>query len=186
MNRNTKIFASTVIAIIALFLLTLVFSQKLFGQESRAANCSKFVYHVGQEDGERIREIITTMGKTGTVGLLFKRSHLKKLGNEVDKRVPPLEFLAFIFSDRELSNYMAKIQKSGFKYNGFLEGLQKNLITLNNSGCLMIKADGFAKYLGIDPAKTKQLLGSGVNKAKKNDNKAFKDFVNYLIAEKGS
>lgn len=184
MKRNTKIFVYTVLAVIFLSLISLGFKEGVFGQERYDGKCNKFIFAVDAEDGKKIREIISTMANTSTFGLLFKKSHLKKLGNAVDKHVPPFEFLAYIFSDPDLAKSMARIQKSSFKYNGFLEGLQKNLMIVEGNGCMSIKADGFSKFLGLDPRKTKLFLAGGVTKAQKGNNKAFRSFVDYLIEEK--
>jgi len=186
MKRNKKIYIYTFITLILIFFASFLFTESAEIKEViTTSKCEKFSPKISSKDGERIEEIISTMANTSTLGLAFKSKHLRRLGDEVDKKVPPLEFLAYIFSHPQLAEYMARIQTSGFKYNGFVEGLQGNLMKLHKQGCLEEQGKEFAKYLNLDAKKIVSLLQKGAEKAiKNNDKRAFKDLVTYLITEK--
>jgi len=123
--------------------------------------------------------------KTSLIGLAFKSSHLHEVGHVLDEHVPPFEFLGYIFSHPKLVKAMTEVKMSNSKYNGFVEGLRKNMLKEYESSCFFYRAKGFAKYLNLDEEKTIAILKECVERAKtKNDKRAFKPFVNYLIAEK--
>ncbi|MBS0584751.1 MAG: hypothetical protein JSR76_00410 [Verrucomicrobia bacterium] len=144
--------------------------------------CASFELNIAPEDAARIDTLIGTIAKASIVKLLFKKGQMQKIGAELDARVPPFAFLAYIFSHKKLANDMALIQQSSMKYQNFLEGLQKNLLKEYREGCFYPTAKGFAIYLNRDAAVINDLLKDAIEKAEVEKNSAaFRDFVDYLI-----
>lgn len=191
MKRNTKIVLSTFVTILIIVGLAFVFFDMPFLRkeekvlETKKSSPGDFTYNVSRADGAKITEIVQTVAHTSTVALAFKSGHLHNLGHSVDKTVASFEFLAYIFSHPELADDMALIQKSSMKYNNFVEGLYKGLVGDYNRGIFYARARGFAHFLGLDEEKTISILKGCIEDAIQNKNKrAFKPFLNYLIAMK--
>jgi hypothetical protein len=146
--------------------------------------CASFELNIAPEDAARIDTLIGTIAHASVVKLLFKKGQMQKLGNQLDATVPPFVFLAYIFSHKKLAKDMALIQQSSMKYQGFLEGLQKNLLKEYREGCFYPTAKGFAVYLNRDAAVINDLLKQGIEQAEVEKNSAaFRGFVDYLIAK---
>lgn len=135
-----------------LVLASLISVQSVSANEAasvKAANVeeqSSFQLKVSSKEGEIIDEIITTMGKTNVIALGFKQGHLKALGAKLHG-VGALQFLAYIFSHKELKSYMGNIRKSSFKWNGFMSGIITGLNKEADTGELQAKLPGFAKLV---------------------------------------
>ena len=154
--------------------------------DETAPKCKSFSMKASVESKKDIAEIINTLADTSTVGLAFKRNHLKQLGRDVDKGVPsPLAFLAIIFSDPHLANQMKVIKQSSFKYNNFIEGLYPNMMKLYvNKSCFKRTMNSFSEHLHLNKEKT-FIIGETCGKhGEDGDQDAFKPFVDYLIEQK--
>ena len=141
----------------------LIFLFPLFASEMTqeiVVSDSAFIFSVSQEKGKVIEEIISTIGKASVLTLGFKQGHLKALGKQLSG-VGPLQFLAYIFSNEELTNHMKNIRKSSFKWSGFIDGLKLGLTKEAESNKLYVELPGFAKVVEVEyqeleaPAKAK-------------------------------
>ena len=146
----------------------------------------RFDMDIPKKQKEQITEIVTTVSGEGYFALLGKKGHLNKIGDEVDKKVSSLQFWAYIFSQPELAQGMKKISKDSMKFGDFLTNSLKNLTKAEQqNSCFYQQVEGFAKYLKINPEKTKSLLKECLEKGKSN-NKALEPFIRYLIEQKAS
>src|SRR5438105_2983812 len=72
-----------------------------------------------EQDVAKIYEIVTTIADTNKISLLFKQSHLKELGAQIN-HVHPLKFLSTVFTDPHLKTCMFYIWNDSFKRSGFI------------------------------------------------------------------
>ena len=100
-----------------------------------------------EEDRANIYEIISTMAENGKLSLLFKQSHLKEIGAQIN-HVHPLKFLSAIFTDPHLKSCMYYIWDDYFKRNGFLDGLGPSLTREAEKGKLHQYLSDFATEVG--------------------------------------
>jgi hypothetical protein len=149
-----------------------------------SASC-EFEFSVTEANGAKISEIVTTVARTRALFLWGKESHLRKLGDDVDKDVNFFQFWAFVFSHPKLTNDMKKIQSSTMKYNPFISGGRKAILEAYNSDkeCYLKTGIGFATFLKLDPETTVMHLKEGLEALEKNDT-GLKPFFDYLILEK--
>lgn len=82
----------------------------------------QFVCHATPQEKEIIFTIIHEMGHRSLFSLLKEMSRLHRLGDQI-RHVPPLDFLAAIFSHRESVQAMKEIKKSYFKWQNFIDGI---------------------------------------------------------------
>lgn len=75
-------------------------------------------------DKQKIGSILTIMAQNNVFKLLFEKQHLEKLGREIN-HVHPIRFLGVVFSDPRLVHCMFEIRRSGFKWDGFIDGFSK-------------------------------------------------------------
>ncbi|HSX10748.1 MAG TPA: hypothetical protein VLF94_03410 [Chlamydiales bacterium] len=95
-----------------------------------------------------IREIISSMAETSLVGLYFKETHLKALGDQINE-VHPLKFLSVIFTDPYLKTCMTVIWDSNIKRGHFLEGLGGHLDRELAKGKLYSHLEAFGQDVGV-------------------------------------
>jgi hypothetical protein len=103
-----------------------------------------------EEDRLNIHELITTMSQNNKFQLLFKQSHLKTLGAQIN-HVHPLKFLAAIFTQAELKSLMGNIQDDHFKWNGLMDGLGPSLTREAIKGKLEFYLHDFAHEIELPP-----------------------------------
>lgn len=144
-----------------------------------------FDYQVDRDQQQKIYELIHTLSTSNLISLGFKRDHMVRLGDQIDQKTPPLQFLATIFRDPELAKDMSKIKTSRFKYHSFVNGLEANMLKEYRAGRLTKEIGGFAAYLHLNEAQVTKLVEEGVKKAQNNPQElAFRPFVDYLIMQK--
>lgn len=122
------------------------------------------------EDVEKIHTIITAMGEKSKLALLFQKSELRELGNQIT-HVHPLKFLAVIFKDPQLKSHMQIVWNDYFKRNGFMEDLAPALSREAEAGKLDIYLDAFSKDVGVPKEHVKAYF----------DVHDWENFVLYLI-----
>jgi len=115
---------------------------------------------VTEDQKEAIYVIIKTMGTKGLFGLLKQKSKLQRLGETINN-VPPLQFLAVIFSNPELKSYMPKIADSSFKWGNLIGGVKKTLNKEWSEGIAQEQIPAFATFLGLDPEPMRERLDRG-------------------------
>ncbi len=148
---------------------------------NKPGNSLTFIADIPPSEQKKIYYLIDTMANTGVFGLAFKQGSLKRVGKEIS-HIPPLEFLAVIFSDPYLSRCMLTIQRSSLKYNHFIEGMQKNMMIQHQSGALKERLPLFSRQVGINHSELSKRMHKSIRLAtKKNDRRAFKPFIDYLI-----
>jgi hypothetical protein len=120
----------------------------LSAEEERVAT-TEFVVKVSDNEGKAIEEIVTTLGTHSLVSLGFKKGHLKELGHGL-KGIGCLHFLGYIFNNKDLRAHMKTIQKSSFKWNGFMEGLKPGFERALKSNQLIEDLPSFAALTKSD------------------------------------
>lgn len=103
-----------------------------------------------QKDEQTIYKLITTMADNGKVWLLFNKTEMNQMGEEVG-HVHPLRFLGYIFSERHLKRCMARVLEDYFKRNGFIDGLGPSLDNELKKGTLYPYLKEFCEEVGVKP-----------------------------------
>ncbi|MBM3193246.1 MAG: hypothetical protein FJZ59_03320 [Chlamydiae bacterium] len=129
----------------------LVVTSFAYAEES-ILELREFVVNVSDNEGKAIEEIVTTLGTHSLVSLGFKKAHLKELGQGL-KGIGCLHFLGYIFKHKELRAHMKTIQKSSFKWNGFMEGLKPGFERSLKSSELLQELPSFAALTKVDHEK---------------------------------
>lgn len=101
------------------------------------------------KDQQTIRYIITEMGEKDLYSLFKKRKEMNKMGDQI-RHVPPMDFLAVIFSQNDLKNHMHSIKKSMFKWNNIVDNIGENMKKEKKHADFDQKVRAFANYLGVD------------------------------------
>lgn len=99
------------------------------------------------EDVAKITEIVTTIADTNKLSLLFKQTHLRELGAQIN-HVHPLKFLSTVFSNPHLKTCMFYIWNDSFKRSGFIDGLGPSLTRESDKGKLAQYLPDFSKEVG--------------------------------------
>lgn len=109
---------------------------------------SSFIVEVPEEKQKVISELVTTMGGHSTLALGFKKTHLEGLGKEL-RGVGPLQFLAYVFSDKALQKHMRSIKSSSFKWNAFVKGIAPGLKRDLANGSLLRDLPAFSQFMSV-------------------------------------
>jgi hypothetical protein len=141
-------------------------------------------FKIGDEEGEVIRELITTMAHNNPAVLAFKKSKLESLGARLRHKVNTFEFLVFVFSNQDLADDMKLLKESSIKYKRFVEGLSQKMLKEYERDDFYLRVEHFAKHLKLDYAVISLILNSCVETGKAGDRIAFKPLIDYLIASK--
>ncbi len=94
-------------------------------------------------------ELIKTMGEYNVISLWLRERHMHRLGRMVE-HVPPIYFLAYVFSDPILKNSMRRIRDNYFKWSHFIGGLSPKMDEMARSGALYVELPHFADFLRIN------------------------------------
>jgi hypothetical protein len=116
-----------------------LFSTSLLGFEIKMSESEKKAAH----------QIIKSMGDYNYFSLLIRQRELRRLGSMID-HVPPVYFLAYVFSDPLLKASMRKIRDDYFKWYAFIEGLSPKMDEMARSGALYLELPYFADFLRIN------------------------------------
>ncbi len=100
------------------------------------------------QEAKDIQFIVTTLGNTSAVGLLFKKSALEKAGDRIGQ-VHPLRFFGYVMSHPQLKASFANIK--GMAWNNFEDGMVgslKKADSRNNLNAEMV--NDFARQSHLD------------------------------------
>jgi hypothetical protein len=128
-------------------------SDKTFYQMQAVSEGSiDFYQQFSLEEWEKktISKIITTMAENNIFRLGLKKKELEKKGREIN-HVHPMWFIAFIVSDSNLKRCMHQIRKSGFKWDGFIDGFSRRMNEESARNNLVPHIQGFASLLNRTP-----------------------------------
>lgn len=112
---------------------------------------------VTQQERDKIFTLIHNMGTLGWTKLLFKKSAMEKIGDEID-HVHPMRFLAVIFANPHLKYCMGEVEKSSLKWGRFIKGCSKKMKKNHKDGNLIPHITGFAEEVGVNPDDCYQYL----------------------------
>jgi hypothetical protein len=110
-----------------------------------------YTFEISASEKERriIRQIISDMGSKSLFALLRKRSEMMKLGDQI-RDVPPMEFLAVIFSQNDLKQHMGSIRKSHFKWKNIVDEIGENMAKERKKPDFEERVRAFAESMGAD------------------------------------
>ena len=113
--------------------------------------------------------VITTLGTTGAMGLMFKKGELEKRGNQTAP-VHPLAYLGYVFSNPQLKHLVGKMSRPAWSRwkSDFAKSLEKASERGNMKEAYI--AD-FSKKVGISEAKIKPLI----------EQKKWNQFIDLLV-----
>jgi hypothetical protein len=107
-----------------------------------------FQLPITDEEKKIIEYIITTMAEKNVIKLALMRKTMEKKGKRIH-HVHPFRFLEHVFSNPKLKSAMHKIYKSGFKWDGFLDGFSKKMKEEANKNNLLPYVPGLSKSLNV-------------------------------------
>lgn len=157
-------------------------SLEFFNHDLKKYNTENFTVKVAEQDKKTIFSILDIMANNNVLSLGLKKSNLEKMGASIN-HVPPLEYLAVVFTNSKATKDMKAISTSGFKWRGFIKGFSKSMMKAHDAGKLEGKLVGFSHYLHIDPQKTVNLTLDGICLMQQGKG-GFEGLVRYLIKEK--
>ncbi len=124
------------------------------------------------EEKQKIATILVTMAENNIFQLLFERKHLERLGQEIN-HVHPIRFIGTVFTDQRLSRCMGRIKRSGFKWDGFMDGFSERLLEEVKARNVNAYVPGLAESLQVDP----EVIQAYVNR------KDFRGLISFLIEQ---
>lgn len=105
---------------------------------------------ISGEEKHLIAKLLTTMADNNVIKLLFEKKKLEKIGERIH-HVHPMRFLGTVFTDGRLSSSMKEISRSGFKWDGFMEGFAERMRGEAKRGNLLPYVPGFAEAVHRNP-----------------------------------
>jgi len=100
------------------------------------------------EEKQKIGRILSTMAENNVFKLLFEKKYLERLGREVN-HVHPVRFIGTVFSDPRLVHCMFQIRRSGFKWDGFIDGFRERFMEEVRANNVDKYLPGLAKALNV-------------------------------------
>ena len=102
------------------------------------------------EEKQKIAKILITMAENNIFQLLFEKKHLERLGFEIN-HVHPIRFIGTVFSDPRLAHCMRRIKRSGFKWDGFMDGFSQRFREEIKANNINAYVPGLAESLNVKP-----------------------------------
>ncbi|MES2344444.1 MAG: hypothetical protein V4494_00700 [Chlamydiota bacterium] len=130
-------------ALCAFFLLC---GSSTFAEEVRPY--SELVVTAEQE--KDIHRLITTLARTSTFGLMFKKGELENIGKRT-YGIHPLRYLGCIYSDPDLKQCMPKLLDKSMVGTRFIKEISDGLNEKLAEGQLVCYVPGFAAFLHLEP-----------------------------------
>lgn len=115
---------------------------------------------ISRADKQNINDLLTTMAENNVFQLLFQKSRLERLGQEID-HVHPICFIGTVFSNPHLTSCMYEIRKSSFKWTNFVDGFGKRLKQELNRNNVAPYVSGFAEHLNLPRNEVERFLQRG-------------------------
>ena len=109
-----------------------------------------------------IHDLLAKMSSKGVFSLLKNAKSLYSLGDKI-RRVHPLRFSGYIFSQHDLRKKMKTISESSFKWNNFINGFGDRMDKEIRQGNFYHHLPGFydsLKHLPMDRSAVEQLIES--------------------------
>lgn len=120
------------------------------------------------QESKDIQYIVSTLGSTSAVGLLFKKQSLEQAGDRIEQ-VHPLLFFAYVYSNPELKSSFSNIK--GMAWNNFEDGMANSLEKAHSRENLNNEmVEDFAHQSHLDPKRLESFV----------KNKQWKAFVEFV------
>lgn len=95
-----------------------------------------------------ITKLIRTLANTSTVGLMFKKGELERIGERITG-IHPLRYIGFIYADPELKECMPKLLSKSMVSTRFIKELSAGLNQKLEENQLVQYVPGFASSLNL-------------------------------------
>ena len=109
----------------------------------------QFSINASDKDKRIINKIISEMGSKSLFSLLKKRGEMLRLGDQI-RHVPPMDFLAVIFTQPDLKHHMSTIKKSYLKWSNIVDEVGNNMNKESKLPGFEEKVKAFARLVGAD------------------------------------
>lgn len=130
--------------------ICLLFGANLFAQdietEVNKEDIEQTVFSVSvkPEEGQVIRELLTTMGENSLFTLAFKKTYLRNLAKKL-RSISSTQFLGYVFERQDLINHMKNIHTSSIKWKNLTRSIVRGLKKENEQN-LIDNIPAFAKF----------------------------------------
>lgn len=104
-------------------------------------------FDVDQKDQEKINKLLEALSEGEYYSLLYRQQELKSLGCEIDKKVDPLSFLAFIVNASK--DKLRRILNRAFIGKEFLDGASKKLQAYHEEKNISGKLDSYSAVINV-------------------------------------
>lgn len=142
----------------------------------------KFKFDVSPKDQKIIFSILDIMAKNNVLSLGLKKGKLEDMGKSIE-HVPPLQYLAAVFTNHQATRNMRAISKSSFKWNGFTKGFSKSMMKAHAASHLEPQLVSFSHYLHVDPNEVVDHTLQGIC-LMETEKGGFEGLIRYLIQSK--
>ncbi|MDN3507222.1 MAG: hypothetical protein P0S96_08350 [Simkaniaceae bacterium] len=122
------------------------------------------------EEKQKISELLNTMAENNVFMLLFEKKHLERLGQDIN-HVHPMRFIGTVFSSPRLKYCMHQIRRSGFKWDGFMDGFSERFAQEQKANNINAYVPGLAEVLGVNEADMQKFINK----------KDFVGLINFLM-----
>jgi hypothetical protein len=109
------------------------------------------------EEKQKITQLLMTMAENNVFQLLFEKKNLERLGHEING-VHPMRFIGTVFSNPRLKYCMHQIKRSGFKWNGFMDGFSQRFAKEQKEGNINAYVPGFAKAVDVNQEEVQKYI----------------------------
>ncbi len=104
---------------------------------------------LSESDRKKTFELIHSLGTKEWYSLLWNKSHMEKIGDEVDK-IHPVRFAGYIFANPELKSCMRSIREFSLKWNRFKNGFSGKMESNYSRRNVLPYLPGFCIETGAD------------------------------------
>lgn len=125
---------------------------------------------ISAEEKQKIAQLLNTMAENNVFMLLFEKKNLERLGQDIT-HVHPMRFIGTVFSSPRLKYCMHQIRRSGFKWDGFMDGFSERFAQELKANNINAYVPGLAEVLDVNEADMQKFI----------DKKDFEGLINFLM-----
>jgi len=125
---------------------------------------------ISLDEKQKIAQLLTIMAENNVFMLLFERKNLERLGQDIN-HVHPMRFIGTVFSSPRLKYCMHQIRRSGFKWDGFMDGFSERFTEELKANNINAYVPGLALALEVNEEEMQKFI----------DRNDFVGLINYLM-----
>lgn len=129
-----------------------ILQQALLDAKNLVTEACEYSYvklTLSEEEGSLIYSIIETLADKNVLSLAFEKRNLESKGKQID-HVHPLRFIGHICSSATLNADLRIIEKSVFKWHGFMGGFTRRMIQEDARNNIFAYLPSFAEEMGVN------------------------------------